>query len=71
MKNILLKMATVLSAACVIIGLIMMLCETPDLHAQMVGLFKGFGIFALGVFMAMIVNVMEEREYERFFSRRN
>ena len=50
---------------CVISGVILMMCESPDWETQRMTLLSGFGLFILGVLPGAIMSAMETRKEKR------
>ena len=53
------RVVAVLMMACIICGLILMMCESDDWNTQKLTLFGGLGLFLLGVLPGIIVSLRD------------
>lgn len=53
------KVLAVIMMACIVCGLILMLCESEDMHTQMHTLFGGLALFLIGVIPGVFISARE------------
>lgn len=59
------RLITVIMIICVMSGVILMMCESPDWETQRMTLFGGFGLFCLGVIPGVIISAINTRKEKR------
>jgi len=64
-KEVMERLMVVMMMICVISGIILMMCESPDWETQRMTLFGGFGLFILGLAPAAIIAAINTRKEKR------
>ena len=59
MRKVLEKVLAVIMMLCIVCGLILMLCESEDMHTQMHTLFGGLALFLIGVIPGVFISARE------------
>ena len=61
-KEVMERLMAVMMMICVISGIILMMCESPDWETQRMTLLGGFGLFLLGLAPAAIIAALNTRK---------
>ena len=56
------RLIAVIMIVCVMSGVILMMCESPDWETQRMTLFGGFGLFCLGAIPGAIISAINTRK---------
>lgn len=59
MRKVLEKVLAVIMMLCIVCGLILMLCESEDMHTQLHTLFGGLALFLIGVLPGIFISARE------------
>lgn len=59
MRKVLEKVLAVIMMLCIVCGLILMLCESADMHTQLHTLFGGLALFLIGVLPGIFISARE------------